>query len=384
MNPIRITHIITGLEIGGAEKVLTRLLSDMDSDMFENRVISLTGLGPLGQQIEEAGIKVTAMEFIKNEYNLSPLVRLSLALHAYTPHIVQTWMYHADLIGGVAAQLSTHAPVLWNLRQSTLDKINSKRTTINTARICSKLSHMVPNTIVCGSEAARIIHTEMGYDSQKMVVIQNGFDTASFAPSHEKRTAFRSGLGLEDDTILIGNPSRFDPQKDHLTFIAAAAKVAEKNTNVRFVLCGDQITPDNTQLMTWLRDHSLESRTHVLGLLENIAEFYAAMDIVALSSAYGEGAPNVLGESMASGTPCVATDVGDSSAIIGNTGIATPSRNPDAFAEALIALASETHEQRHKRGEAARAHIKNTFPLDTMVQRYQDLYHRVYSQRYDF
>lgn len=384
MKRIKITHIITGLSIGGAEKVLLRLLRNMDRDRFDNSVISLTDLGPLAKPLIEAGIHVTAINFLKGSANLSPIAKLALELRSRKPDLVQTWMYHADLIGSMAARLSTRAPVLWNLRQSTLDNIHSKKSTITTANICSRLSSTLPNTIVCGSESARLVHTDLGYDATKMVVIHNGFNTDRFKPSLEQRTAFRAQHNISDKTILIGNSSRFDPQKDHKTFLQAAARVVQDVPNAHFVLCGDNITSENHGLMTMIKDLGLSKHTHVLGPLSDIHSFYAAIDVLGLSSAYGEGAPNVLGEAMSGQVPCVATDVGDSAYICGDTGIIVPPRAPEAFANALITLTKSSQAKRKKLGQEARLRIQNKFPLSTMVRRYEDLYKRVHSQRYDF
>jgi len=382
--PIRITHIITGLSVGGAEKVLLRLLRNMDRNGFENNVISLTDLGPLAKPLIEAGIHVTAMNFLKGSANLGPIANLASELRSRKPDLVQTWMYHADLIGSMASRLSTRAPVLWNLRQSTLDEFHSKKSTITTAVACARLSSTLPNTIVCGSEAARLVHTDLGYDATKMVLIHNGFDTELFKPSLEQRTAFRVQHNIPEEAVLIGNSSRYDPQKDHRTFLQAAARVVETTSNTQFVLCGDNITPENQELMSLIKDLDLTKYVHVLGPLPDISSFYSAIDILALSSAYGEGAPNVLGEAMSCEVPCVATDVGDSAYIIGDTGLTVPPNNPEAFANALLTLSRISKIKRVQKGQSARLRIQTEFPLQTMVQRYEDLYKRVYSQRYDF
>ena len=356
----------------------------MDRDRFVNSVVSLTDRGPLSDPLCTIGINVSAMNFLKGKVNLRPIAQLGENLRANKPDLVQTWMYHADLIGGIAARLVTHAPVLWNLRQTTLHETHSKRSTINTAKACARLSFSLPNAIVCGSESARLVHTELGYDASKMVVVHNGFDTDQFKHIPAQRQAFRAQLGIPDEAFLIGNPSRFDPQKDHQTFLQAAAYVAKKNPHAQFVLCGENITQDNSQLSATIHSLGLSDRVHILGTLKDINPFYSAIDILALSSAYGEGAPNVIGEAMSAKVPCVATDIGDSAYLIGDTGLTVPPYDAQAFADALVSLSREPHDALLRRGLAARTRIKQYFPLATMVQRYEDLYRRVYSQGYDF
>lgn len=364
--------------------MLLRLLRDMDPQGFKNSVISLTDMGPLSRPMSAAGTNVSAMHFLKGAANVIPFARLTAALRANKPDLVQTWMYHSDLIGGIAARIATSAPVLWNLRQSTLDDHYSKKSTINTAKICARLSSSIPSTIVCGSQSARHVHTALGYDATRMVVLSNGFDISEFKFSHEQRAKFRESLGVTDHTILIGNPSRFDPQKDHLTFLQAAARIAEVAPNTNFVLCGDNITPNNQKLSSMIQEYGLSKRVHMLGALNDMRPFYSGIDIMALSSAYGEGAPNVLGEAMSMEVPCVATDIGDSSYLIGDADMIVPPRNPQALAVALMGLTQESHDFRKNMGETARVRIAQHFPLATMVRRYEDLYRRVYSQKYDF
>lgn len=383
MNPIRVTHIITGLSIGGAEKVLLRLLDTMDREGFDNRVISLTDLGPLSDGMRATGAHVSAMQFLKGRSNLAPLARLRAELRLQKPDLVQTWMYHADLIGGVMARASINAPVVWNLRQSTLDPRHSKKSTINTSKACAYLSSRVPHTIVCGSQAACEVHSKLGYDASKMLILRNGFNTQKYVPLADQRSAFRAQLNLPDDAILIGNPSRYDPQKDHQTFLQAATRVADEVANAHFVLCGDQITAQNDELMAALTKLGLCERVHLLGSLDAIIPYYAALDMLVLSSAYGEGAPNVLGEAMSMEIPCIATDIGDSADIVGDTGFIVPPREADALARAMVNLAQDPGARR-ARGQAARTRIEHFFPLATMVDRYEELYRRVYSQHYDF
>ncbi len=126
---IRVTHIINGLERGGAETVLARLVSMLDRQVVENRVISLTGHGPIGNELGDAGIPVSAFEFPRNLLGAVQYSRLVKVIRDGDPDIVQTWMYHSDLIGGSAARLAGCPTVIWNLRQSNFDPDQTKKLT---------------------------------------------------------------------------------------------------------------------------------------------------------------------------------------------------------------------------------------------------------------
>lgn len=382
MNKIRITHVITGLSTGGAENVLRQLVTRMDGDAFSNSVISLTDLGPVARRIEEAGVPVSAAGFPKGQFQTAPVAKLIAAVHRSKPHIVQTWMYHADLIGGVAARVFARVPVIWNLRQSTFDPQSSKKTTILGAKLCAKLSNSLPHAIVCGSNAAHESHVRFGYRADRMVVVPNGFDTATFVPSPKSRSDVLRELGLGDNAFLVGLVARFDPQKDHATFFAAAVRLTHHLSDVHFVLCGEGIETTSPGLGALVDMHGLYRQTHFLGLRDGLASFYPALDVLALSSAYGEGAPNVLGEAMSCGVTCVVTDIGDSASMVGATGLVVPRRDPDALAAALRHMANMPNVQRRQLGARARSRIVEEYPISLMVARYEDLYRRVYSQYY--
>ncbi len=382
MKKIRITHVITGLSTGGAENVLSQLVGRLDREAFENSVVSLVDFGPVARTIAEAQIPVSTAGFPKTGFQIGPILRLIGEIRRSAPHIVQTWMYHGDLIGGVAARVIAGVPVVWNLRQSNFDPVVSKRATVGIAKICARLSRVLPSAIVCGSNAAYDCHIRFGYSPDQMVVLPNGFDTERFKPDLQCRKVLQKELGMEDGDFVVGLVARFDPQKDHATFLSAAARLAEHVPNARFVLCGENIDEDNEELTALIDGHGLGERIHLLGLRSHMESFYPALDVLALSSAYGEGAPNVLGEAMSCGVPCVTTNVGDSASIVGRTGKFVPNRDPEALADALRRVAGMPEADRRRLGAAARTRIVEEFPIDLVVERYDALYRRVYSQRY--
>ena len=382
MPAIRVTHVINGLERGGAESVLARLVTRLDRQAIESRVISLTGHGPIGTELVDAGVPVSVLDFSWNLSAAAQCGRLVRTIRNGAPDIVQTWMFHSDLIGGLAARLAGSAPVIWNLRQSNFDLDQTKRLTLVTARVAAKLSPYVPWAIVCGSYAAREVHSGRGYDASKMLVIANGFDSEHFKPDADSRGAFRARLGESESSFLIGLPARYHPQKDHVTFLRAAAEVARTVPSSRFVMFGDRVEAENAELLRLVSDYGLSDRVRMIGPLADPREAYCAMDIVVSSSAFGEGFPNVIGESMSCAVPCIATDVGDSRRLIGSTGIVVPPSQPQALAQAIETLAKMGDGRRRAMGQNARRRIQTEFPIDMMVRRYELLYRRVFSQRF--
>ncbi len=371
---MKILHVITGLYTGGAEMMLAKLVERMALGHAESAVISLTKGGPLAESIAALGIPVTLLDMPRGGRSASGFVRLVRAMRRHKPDLVQSWMYHANLLAGLAAQFARRPPVIWGIRQSDLDPRISKPSTIAVAKMGARYSRWLPQKIVCCAENARVVHEAMGYAPERMLVIPNGFDLDRFKPDAEARRALHGELGLPDTALLVGLAARCDPQKDHGSFLAAAGILHRQNPNAHFVLCGDGIDRHNTTLAGWTADQGIGGATHLLGPRTDMARIMAGCDVMVSSSAFGEGFPNVLGEAMAAGTPCVATDVGDSALIVGDTGRVVPPRDPPALAAALRDILALSGGERRALGERARERVVEHYSIDAVTARYSALY----------
>ncbi len=369
---MRVLHVITALNGGGAEMMLHHLLRASDPEMTQE-VVSLTDRGIVGDQIEQLGVRTHAlgMRRVPSPARMLRLVRL---IDDFRPDVVQTWMYHADLLGGLAARLAGGARIFWGLHNGTLDSRKTRRTTRWTVALCARLSHRIPDGIVSVSRAARDLHVRSGYDARKFVFIPNGFDLAQFRPSVVTRREVRQELRLDEAATVIGLIARVDPQKDHATFIRAAALVARRRTDVRFLLCGDGATPENGDLFRTISETGLPDRFLLLGRRRDVPRIMNAIDVGTLSSAYGEAFPLAIGEAMASGVPCVVTDLGDCAHLVGDTGRVVRPRDAEALARALDELVAIGPEGRRRLGVAARERIAEHFSLPRIVEAYAALY----------
>jgi len=377
---IKLLHLITDLDVGGAEMMLLKLLLLTDRSLFDVRVISMMTPGPLGRRIEAAGIPVASLGMRRGVPNPVAAWRLTRMVREWRPHVIQTWMYHADLLGGLCAAAAGRVPTVWGIRHTNMEPHLNKRLTIHSAMLCARLSRWLPMRIVVCAEASRRVHAGMGYDDRKMVVIPNGFDCAVFRPQPEARHSLRHELGLPDETVIVGLVSRFHPQKDHRTFVRAAGVLHAMNPAVHFVLCGRKVDSQNAELAGWIREAGVGSVVHLLGARDDMPRITAAFDIAA-SSSQGEAFPNVIGEAMASGVPCVATNVGDSARIIGDLGIVVDPGDADAMAAGFNELIRRGATYRRQLGLAARRHIETQFPIALTVERYQGLYEQLVAQR---
>jgi glycosyltransferase involved in cell wall biosynthesis len=372
----KILHIITALDVGGAEAMLQKLVLGADRSRFELEVIALTAVGAVGRRIAESGVRVHDMRMSPGRLDPRAFGRLVRSVHASRPDIVQTWMYHADLLGGLAARAVGGAPVIWGIRGS-FDPEKSKRHMIWTARACAALSSWVPREIVSCSRALAEKHVRLGYDKRRIRVIPNGFDTAAYRPDPSARERLRAELDIGPDTPLIGHLARWDPQKDHVGFLEAAVGALQRHPGAHVVMCGTGIDDDNETIASTLRGTGARERFHLLGRRDDVPQVTSALDVLVCSSIYGEGFPNVLGEAMSCAVPCVTTDVGDSAMIVGETGWVTPAHDPQALSSAISAVLELEAGERSALGNAARRRVLEHFELSRVVDRFESLYEEV-------
>jgi len=371
---MRLLHIITGLNDGGAEAVLYRLIMhDQDN---EHGVVSLTGAGKYGPLLRAAGVPVWTLEMPRGRLTTRGLYTLWRLLRTQRPDVVQTWMYHADLVGGMLARLAG-TPVVWGIRNTTLEPGKSTRSTLWVARACARLSRWVPRRIVACAQAAVQVHAALGYDAARMMVIPNGYDLARFAPDGAARQRLHREWGVPEEVPLLGMVARFDPQKDHANLIDALGRLHRGGHRFTAVFVGSGMTPENRAITDQLDAAGLRDTVHLLGPRADIPAVMSALDVHVLSSA-GEAFPNVLAEAMACGTPCVTTDVGDAAVIVGETGWVTSPKDSAALAEALQqALQAWTGRPAWAQRQAAcRARIAEHFSIEAMV----DLYRAVWAE----
>jgi glycosyltransferase involved in cell wall biosynthesis len=369
---ISIAHLITTLETGGAELMLARLVAGMNRDEFENRVISLVPGGRAQAMIEAAGIPVTTVGMSRGRPNPAGLMRLTGELRRNRPDVLQTWLYHADLLGLLAGRLAGLDSVLWNVRCSEIyGASKATRLVRRVLRTCSPL----PSAIVSNSHAGVDVHAAFGYSARRWVVIPNGIDIERFRPRPESRERMQALLRIPDGSFVIGTVGRADPQKDYRTFLDAACRFVESRPEARliFVIAGKGIEDSG------VADHlpaRCRERIRFPGEVDDVPGILSAFDVFTLSSVAAEGFPNVVAEAMACGVPSVVTDVGDAARIVGNAGIVVPPRSPEAIVGAWETLLDDAKTM-DELGASARARIVERFSLSTVIGAYERLYRDV-------
>jgi glycosyltransferase involved in cell wall biosynthesis len=367
-NGPRVLHVITGLfPGGGAETLLVRLLEALGEERAGHSVLSLRPRWALAHDIEQLGVPVHAVG-MSGRPTPADIVRLGRILRESEAEVVQTWMLHANVLGLVARMVSG-SPVVWGVHLS-----EASRSTLGTKAVvvqrCEAIcSWFVPSRIVACSASSREVMQRLRYRGSRIVTIPNGFDVMRFRPDAAVGKEIRRELGLPATTTVIGHLARFHPIKDHATLLAAAGQVLGQVSDVRFVLCGDGVTPDNPKLSALAAP--LGDGVLMLGQRNDVPRLLNAFDL-AVSSSSGEALPLAIGEAMATGLPVVATRCGDSEELVADTGAITPVGDPTALARAMIELVKLGPETRKELGRRARARISSSYSLEGMAEGYQE------------
>lgn len=363
-----IVHIITGLYDGGAEAALYRLCTADHGT--RHLVVSLMEPGKYGPLLEQAGIPVLALDMPQGKIRLAALWRLRKFLAETKPDAVQTWMYHADFLGGIAARAAGIGNLCWGIHNTTLTRGESTGATILISRLSAILSRFVPRAIICCAEKSAEVHAELGYRASIMHVVNNGYDLSQFRPDDRAGQAVRSELGL-DGEALIGFVARFDSQKDHRNLLGALHILKSRGETPRCLLVGTGMDASNAALTAMVDEFGLSEQLMLLGRRDDVPAIMNALDVHVLSS-LAEAFPNVLAEAMACGTPCVSTDVGDAAIILGDTGWIVPRGDPEATADAIgRALAERGTPAWQQRQQDARHRIETRFSIEQMVEGYR-------------
>lgn len=369
-----VLHVISGLQTGGAENMLLNLVR-ATRKKIDHHVVSLTTEGDLGESFRKAGASVKAVRMSRKTPNPFVLLRLAHYMRLIRPEAVHTWMYHGDLIGGIAARLARIDNILWHVHHTDLDPELDGRRTMAVARLCAKLSGVVPRRTIFCSQRARDHHEGIGYRIANTQVVYNGFDLRDNAESHQDATRIiRHQHGVPNNAILILHVGGFRPQKDHATLLEAARMVTETDSRIHFLLCGPGVSIHNP---AFKKRHSRQidnNQIHVLGQVDDIGFYQKAVDFAVLSSSHGEAFPLVLGEAMVRGTPCISTDVGDAGEIIGDSGRLVPPRDPRALANAITEMCDLDQKERTRLSGVARARIVERFSIDEMAATFLNLY----------
>lgn len=369
-----VLHIITAMNVGGAETMLCKYLENDNADGTKHVVLSLMKPGPKAAGIKALGIPVYTLGMKRWFPGPLEALRLVRLVNIIRPDLLHGWMYHGNLAASVAHFASaSNVPLVWNVRHSLADpKKESWRT-----RWLLKLSAAIsrrPSAIIYNSAAAAVQHRDVGYSPKNAVVLPNGFDFDLFRPNGETRKRLNLEYGIDPDAILVGKVARLHPMKDHGMLVEAVARARKQGHDLHLLMVGEGLAPPPEDLQQQISALLPPDRITLIGARPDVADLLPGLDILALSSAWGEGFPNVIGEALACQVPVVATDVGDSASIVGDSGIVVMPGDADAFASALAEMAALGPDGRKALGFAGRNRGKENYGLKQISLRYDKLH----------
>lgn len=369
---MHVVHVITGLGLGGAETALLRLIQQSSPAGFRHTVISLSGRGDLASSVEAAGGTVLTPRSNSWRSFILALLKAPACLRGLAPDVIQGWMVHGN---AAAWALRTfrfrRAGLAWNLRMILSNVAYEKPRILWMTRAIARLSRAV-DLLIANSEASLRDHFDIGYRPRLAAVIPNGFDTRLFAPDEQSRRQTRAAWGLPNDAVAFGLVGRYHLTKGHEAFIRAAAKVRKHHPQVMFVFAG-RGTDTNEGLNALLAREGLRSAFILLGMQSDIPSVMRSLDVVCVPSEY-ESFPNVLGEAMASARPCIATNVADVAAIMGDAGRVIAVADVEGLAAAMIEMVEMGPKGRAALGEAGRRRVLANYTLEHSTARYMHHY----------
>jgi glycosyltransferase involved in cell wall biosynthesis len=368
---LRVLFVTSGLGVGGAERALESLLPGLQTQGIECAVVSLREPQAVGESLRALGVQVFELGMRPSRPSLAGLWRLWQIVRAFRPDVLQGWMYHGDLAAHLARLAAPRARVVLGIHQTLARLELESRATRLVIRADAWLSRFARRALYV-AQAAQVQHEAAGFCAPA-IVLPNGLDTGRFTPDVGKREAFRAALKISADELLVGMVGRLHPAKNHAGFLRAAALVAERMPQARFVAIGAGVTMDNPQLAELASAPALRGRVFLLGQREDVPDCLPGFDLSVLCSIQ-EALPNVVGEAMSSGLPCIVTNVGDAAWMIGDTGWVVPPAQDEALADAICKALAEGREAQRERGRLARQRAEQELSRTRVVERYAAFY----------
>jgi glycosyltransferase involved in cell wall biosynthesis len=360
----KILHVISGLSDGGAEGALYRLIQF--DNINKHEVVSLTDGGIYSRKMINIGVDVHLILMPRGKITFQGLLKLYRVIKNSNADVIQTWMYHADLLGGLIAKFIGNLDIYWGIR----GPYNKERTSFSTKVtiwLCAMLSYWVPKKIISNSHYAKNVHVAIGYSAKKFAVVDNGYSYNKFSNNKDK-VEFCHEYDVNIDTPILGMVARFDPHKDHENFISAMQILSNKKIECCCLLIGSGMDKSNRVLLSLIEKYNVNSMVRLVGQSDKISEIMSFLDIHILSSV-AESFPNVLAEAMISGTPCITTNVGDAKRIVGDTGWVVPAENAKILAEAIENAILELRNSNlwHLRQKACVDRVEAKFSMNAMI-----------------
>ena len=361
--------LLTGqLGLGGAERQLVELAKALHQHGEQVSVVVFYGQGALDDELSEAGIPLISIEKKGRWDWFGTFRRLRAVVREIQPDVLHSYLTTPNIMAGLLKFFAPNVQVVFGVRNTSVphEKNQLYRRFVDA---CETRLAKRANLSVSNSEAGRNDVIARGFPAKRTIVIPNGIDIERFQPDEQRRKRAREALNLQPDQPLIGLIGRLEPQKQHPLFLQAAALVAQRQPQARF-LCLGRSTPERLNELKSLTDQlGLSGRLQWLEPRNDIETIMSALDILCLPSS-AEGFPNVVAEAMACGVPCVVTNVGDSAKLVGDLGLVVEPGDVQGLASAFeTMLASVVDENWPKKAVLLRQRIVQNYTIEKLLFR---------------
>lgn len=367
---MKILFLCRVLDYGGAENQLVSLARKLSERGIDTGIAVHYSGGGLENELKGSNVAMFHLNKRGRWDILGFYLELRRVVASVKPDILHPYLADSNILSVLVKPLLPKTKIVWGIRSSYVDFDRydwlTKALFATTCRLAGRA-----DLIIANSHAGLSFHQRCGYPSGRMVVIPNGIDTCRFAPDLDAGARVRREWNVPENESLIGLVGRLDPIKDHPTFLEAAALLIRQRGDARFVCVGDGKTPYRDELRRMAERLRIADRVLFAGLRKDIRAVYNSFDLATLTS-LGEGFPNVVGEAMACGIPCVVTNAGDSERIVGNTGFVVPPGDPQALARGWQRVLEMRREEKSDLGKQARDRIVALYGTEVFVDRTEE------------
>ncbi|WP_083203864.1 glycosyltransferase [Ensifer adhaerens] len=378
MAGIPVLHLITGLNVGGAEYMLARFGAKLAATHYEPSVLSLMRPGPVARDMRDANIAVATLEMHQSRPGPRALAKLRAIIRSSRPALLHGWMYHGNVAASVGSLLGERQPVIWSIHHSIANPSSEKLMTRAVIRLSVELSSRTSAISYCSRVSAEQ-HEALGFAPDKRRIIPNGVDCEQFHPRADARRYLCDALRLPAERLLVGNIARAHPMKDHGSFLRAIAGLRGMGLDAHGILIGDGHEQGGTARVA--AELGITPMITISNARADIDRLMPGLDLFMLSSAWGEAFPLVVAEAMASGVPAIATDVGDCAWLVGDRQLVVEPKHADGLAKLAASILCLSQDLRRELGERARRRIVERFSLRCYVDSHLSLYDEILDQQ---
>lgn len=360
----KILFLTRSLNAGGAERQLVITAKELVKRDYQVTVLTFYSGGFYAKELSSTKVHLHSLNKKGRWDMLAFYFRLIIQLKKEAPDVLYSFLGNANIFSVLARPFIERIRIVWGIRASNMD-LNRYDWAYRFSYWLERRLAPFSDCIIANSHAGFEYAGTNGFPWSKMRVIPNGIDTNQFRPDREAGEKLRQTWGINGNEKLVGLIGRIEPMKGHSIFLEAAALLKQRFNNIRFVCVGKGKSK---------YEHAMHERAIELGLEEvliwagihtNMLAVYNALDIAVSSSSYGEGFPNIVGEAMACGVPCIVTDVGDSARIVGDPDLVVEPRNPEQLAHTIFNTLQRKEENNWT--EASRKRIEENFSINRLI-----------------